>query len=178
MQGKKGLYLIAALGLPIFVFLFLKFCGRNEFNVEPLFQAGSIEVAGDCEFNYQIPYTISDSVFNRYQIGKTLFSVITFTDTLRNPMIQQVNEELKSDSVTFFNVVNENAFLTKNSETNLNLVEEVQFDFDKQCIFLLKEPFNTVLVNNSGVIYGQYNSRDRYEVDRLLAELLILLKKY
>lgn len=178
MQGKKVMYLLAALGLPIFVFLFLKFCGRNEFNVEPLFQEGIIEPMGDCERSYKTPYAISDSVFAQYKIAETTFTVIAFTDTLRNPMIQQLSEELKSDSVTFFNVVNENTFLTKNSDQNLSLVSNDQFNHDGECIFLLKEPFNTVLVNQNGVIYGQYDSRDRYEVDRLLAELLILLKKY
>ena len=48
----------------------------------------------------------------------------------------------------------------------------------KQCIFFLKEPFNLVLVDRRGTIRGEYVTNDREDVDRLLTEIAIILKKY
>ena len=47
-----------------------------------------------------------------------------------------------------------------------------------KCIFILEEPFDVALVDNKGRIRGQYNSADREEVDRLITELAILIRKY
>jgi hypothetical protein len=48
----------------------------------------------------------------------------------------------------------------------------------KKCVFLLKEPFDLVMVDRAGVIRGQYTSNDREEVDRLIMEITIILKRY
>jgi hypothetical protein len=47
----------------------------------------------------------------------------------------------------------------------------------KSCVLLLSSPNDIVLFNNQGIIYGQYSSDDRDEIDRLIIELAIILKK-
>ena len=42
----------------------------------------------------------------------------------------------------------------------------------------MREQFDLVLLDNEGTIRGQYVSDDREEMDRLITELSILLKKY
>jgi hypothetical protein len=48
----------------------------------------------------------------------------------------------------------------------------------KECVFFLREPFDVVLVDRRGVIRGQYAASDRDEMDRMITEITILLKKY
>ena len=48
MLNKKTLFLFLALVLPIGIFLFLKFFGRNEFSVEPLYTRVYPEVTEGC----------------------------------------------------------------------------------------------------------------------------------
>jgi hypothetical protein len=52
------------------------------------------------------------------------------------------------------------------------------FDQAKKCVFFLKDPYDLVLVDNKGLIRGQYVSHDREETDRLITEIDIILKKY
>src|SRR5690606_26275936 len=48
----------------------------------------------------------------------------------------------------------------------------------RKCVFFLQEPFDVVLVDRRGAIRGQYDSKDRDEIDRLITEATIILKKY
>ncbi|HYG19437.1 MAG TPA: hypothetical protein VD816_10935, partial [Ohtaekwangia sp.] len=48
----------------------------------------------------------------------------------------------------------------------------------RSCIFFLKEPFDVVLVDRKGRIRGEYDADDRDEIDRLITEITIILKKY
>ncbi len=176
MKGKKIIYLLLALVLPILIFVFLKKFGHNEFTVVSLFQNKSLDKINDCGVDYQFPYTVEDSVLAYYGIGED-YTVLIFSDTSRMPLIQLVKEQVKKDPIKFVTVLNENSFLTSESKGNI-IVSEERFFHDKKCSFLLTEPLNVVLVDMEGTIYGQYNSQDRDEADRLWAELLILLKKY
>jgi len=48
----------------------------------------------------------------------------------------------------------------------------------KTCIFLLKKPYDVVLIDRKGLIRGQFVSDNREEIDRLITEVDIILKKY
>jgi hypothetical protein len=48
----------------------------------------------------------------------------------------------------------------------------------KDCVFFLKEPYNSVLIDDQKRIRGYYKLGDRAEMDRLEVELKILLKEY
>lgn len=174
----KGVYLVAALVLPILVFLFLKFFGHNEFAVAPLFQQTMVDAPTDCDIVYAAPYAIPDSVMIRYGLQEKTFSVILFTDTLRSPMVAQTAAEFKKEDVEFKIVADENSFLVDKQEKYLSLLSEQQFEKEKHCVFLLKDPFDMVLVDKHGVMFGQYDSHDREEIDRLVAELLIVFKRF
>jgi hypothetical protein len=50
--------------------------------------------------------------------------------------------------------------------------------YRKKCIFLMNDTNDLLLLDRKGIIRGHYLSSDREEVDRLITEVTILLKKY
>lgn len=57
-------------------------------------------------------------------------------------------------------------------------LEEEKKNFLKTCILLIKRPHSIVLIDNENRIRGYYDADDRDELDRLKAEINIILKKY
>lgn len=158
MQGKKALYLSLALLLPVGVFVFLKIFGKNEFEVPALYQTAVPVVSPSCGGNYQAPYKIPDSVMTRLSSHKrAALYVIYYTDEIQS----RITQEITYDEVAFIN--------SKTLGVNNSL---------KECVLLIPGDEDLVVVDSEGKIRGYYASDDREEVDRLLLEVEILLKKY
>jgi hypothetical protein len=162
MSGKKFLLLVLALVLPVCIFLFLKFFGKNEFNVEPMFQ-DSVGVPRVCDAKYIFPYVIPDSIRQQLQIDKSKLTVVVLSDPKEKfgSQAKRIEEEFSSDPVqiTWWNDANSLAIM-------------------KQCVFLMDDQSTVVLLDQSGSIRGQYDGTSLDEADRLLVEMKILLKKY
>lgn len=160
---KKNIFLFLALVLPILIFVFLRLFGKNEFVVKPLFTEMNSEVPEGC-FAVSFPYHVSDSVMRQLNVGEDSLVLVLFGELTEEGKIQvnRVMDEISKDGIQ---MIRYPALGTK----------VLQW---KRCIFLLKEPFDLVLVDKSGLIRGQYTSSDREEIDRLLMELTIILKKY
>ena len=75
-RGSKGILLFLALLLPICIFLFLKFFGKNEFAVEPLFTEG--KASDETCFPVSYPYVVSDSVMKDYPLGNDSLLLLYF----------------------------------------------------------------------------------------------------
>ncbi|MBL7856080.1 MAG: hypothetical protein JNM57_00210 [Cyclobacteriaceae bacterium] len=160
---KKILYLFAALLLPVLVFVFLKFFGKNEFNVDPLFVHDLPINQSGCSVP-QLPYHIPDSVLNQFSVGEEGLMLFLFA-----PQDGEIKRNLNRVSSDFPSLT---------SSLILKDVSDDQTQFLKKCIFFLSEPFNLVLVDSSGTIRGQYKAHDREDTDRLVTELTIILKQY
>jgi len=161
MNRKKALFLFLALLLPVFVFLFLKMFGKNEFAVPPLYTEIYPEVPAGCAPVNTLPYRIADSVKTQLPFGNDSLVLVTFgklTTEAKNQM-KRIQEKFPADRVAF----------TQLGDT-LNTW--------KTCVFFLKPPFDQVLVDRTGLIRGQYTAADLDEADRLITELTIILKKY
>jgi hypothetical protein len=159
-SSGKGVYLFLALLLPICVFLFLRFFGKNEFTVEPLFYKKGPEAT--C-FPISYPYTIPDSVTTRFPMENDSLLLLYFGDR-NEESVRQRNRAQQAFATYPIKSVD-----ADNSETS---------NYRKKCIFLLKEPSDLVLLDRKGTIRGQYVSADREDVDRLITEVTIILKKY
>jgi len=159
---SKFIYLFLALLLPGVIFVFLKLFGRNEFAVEPLYQS-TAPVAPGC-VQVQAPYYVPDSVLSQLNFRTDSLVAIVFHEKSDEGIAQlnRVKEEVKGDPIHLVTIDS----ITARTESW------------KQCSFFLKEPFNTVLVDYKGRIRGEYTMRDRKEIDRLLTEITIILKKY
>jgi len=162
MLIKKIIFLFLALGLPTCIFLFLKFFGKNEFNVQPLYSTEYPAIEAGCPA-VKIPYSVADSVMIQLPFENADLLLLKFGSQGSESanQIRRIQEEFTNDPVKLF-------VPTDTQQTTTW----------RRCVFFLKEPFDLVLVDRQGVIRGQYTSNDREEVDRLVTELSILLKKY
>jgi hypothetical protein len=164
MKGFKFTLLALAFLLPISIFFFLRFFGKNQFDVEPLFQEPRTApgIQGCDSVSY--PYVIAEMK----QLGVPLvdsLTVVHFSDDATvMKELARVEEEFRGSS---FAIVPDN-MLTPDSVLSRS----------KTCIFLMKPPVNTVLVDNRGRIRGQYDLTDLDEADRLIVEMKIILNQY
>jgi hypothetical protein len=160
MKGKQFIYLFAALLLPACVFIFLKIFGKNEFAVEPLFVTSSPEIPAGCD-SVNIPYHVPDTVMKSLDFKNDSLVLVVFgsLDKVAEGQLKRVDEEFGGDPIRKINII----------------VDHAQW---RSCVFFLKEPFTLALVDYRGRIRGQYDPDDREDIDRLLTELTIILKKY
>jgi hypothetical protein len=163
MKGNKVIFLFLAFLLPVLIFLFLKFFGKNEFVVEPLYITEAPEVPSGCA-PVSIPYHVPDSVKNSLTLENDTLTLLVFgkPDKEALTQLERVDEEFAGDAI------------------HKKIIGQADPEYTslKQCIFFLKEPFDIVLVDRRGTIRGQYVNNDREDIDRLLTEIAIILKKY
>jgi hypothetical protein len=158
--GKKSVLLFIGLLLPVLVFLFLKYLGKNEFDV-PLPHSASVEPPIGCNFEYKIPYTLPDSVIGSAIPRYENLLVLIFTPN-RNQLAQMLVENFGTEVKIAEN-------FGRDSVNTATL---------KRCLLLMPDNADIVVVDRVKRIRGYYASGDRDEVDRLKAELAILLKRY
>ncbi len=162
-MNKKSIFLFLALILPVLIFVFLKFFGKNEFAVKPLFTESNTEIPEGC-LPITFPYHIQDSVLRQLGFKNDSLVVVLFGEPNEEAKIQinRIMDEISNDGIR----------MVRFSISSEKVLQR------KKCVFLLTEPFDLVLVDRSGLIRGQYTSADREEVDRLLTEITIILKRY
>jgi hypothetical protein len=163
MLNKKTLFLFLAFVLPIGIFLFLRFFGKNEFSVQPLYANEYPEIMEGCTAVENLPYAIPDSVLLRLPLNNKELVLLKFgdQDTESANQLRRIEEQFSNEPVVL-----------------MTMPAGSKSDYWKRCVFFLKEPLDLVLIDRSGVIRGQYNSSRREEIDRLITELSIILKKY
>jgi hypothetical protein len=164
MSGKKALFLFLAFMLPVCVFLFLKIFGKNEFAVQPMFQKElpkNISGCGDVHLPYKLGKKIVDEIFSKND------SLVLIYFRRENPVKESLNQMRRIEKLIRDYPMKTAAFEASSSLSN-----------DKRCVFLVKDPYDLVLVDHHGLIRGQYVSYDLDEMDRLLTEVDIILKKY
>ena len=190
MSGfKKVLFLFLALLLPVAVFVFLKLFGRNQFEVQPLFQDG-VESSTLCKsYTYNTPYTIPDSMLAKLEWnGNDSITLIIFDDKdqdnriKKHSQIERITEEFKSEKLKVLCLVDSGQSQWLNNVRErlkiLELSDEVLVA-TKNCVFLVKESDNAVIIDSKKRIRGQYNLHDLEDADRLFVhELNILFKRY
>ncbi len=164
-MNRKIIFLLLALALPVLVFVFLKFFGKNEFVVEPLYQTAELKLPLDCA-GIKFPYFISDSVYSFLKRGHE-------TDSLLVILYESRAKDVKASADQLIRVQESFQF-----GTGLGLKRIAMEDKSIACSLLLQSSLDLVLVDAKKRIRGQYNSNDRDEVDRLMTELDIILKRY
>lgn len=164
MKGKKIIYLILALLLPGTIFVFLKLFGRNEFQV-PVLHENSIPRRGDnCDFTYNIPYRVADSVIRAVDPEKDdSVYVFNFDNSLDDAM-NRISVEFRNDPVTVVNTA--------------DLPPKFDAGVLRECVLLMNFDTAVAMLDSRNRIRGYYEASDRDEVDRIIVEIKILLKKY
>ena len=163
MKSTKALFLFLALILPICIFLFLKFFGRNEFDVKPLFWDYPPVADSSCP-EVVVPYVVHDSIRSQLAFGNDSLVVIAF------------NDETDIDAANQFKRIKDE---TANLHIGLlTLSGSERHLFWKNCVLFLKRPADMAVVDRRGRLRGQYILADREDVDRFLTEVSIILKRY
>lgn len=162
---KKFVYLFLALLVPGLIFVFLKFAGSNRFDI-PVYPVEGKSLYSPCAGEISGPYFIPDSAWRVLPDKDKPAHVVMFP--VRNLNADEtasaVTEEIGSPVV--FSLAQSWA------------LDSVLLNRWKTCVFLLQDPWQSVLVDNQGRIRGQYDLRKREETDRLRVEIKILIESY
>lgn len=156
MKLKKPILLFLALLLPACIFVFLKKFGKNEFDVPAFYQTEKPAAPSDCSSNYELPYRVPANLMSELKSAATKPLYLVSYSEMEN--LSRVRENYGPD---------------------IAMVRGAQLLHDsRRCIFFMKDYQDVVLLDEGGNIRGYYTSTDREDVDRLLLELDILLKRY
>jgi hypothetical protein len=158
-MNKKILYLFLALALPVLVFLFLKYFGKNEFDIPVYYTEGIGDSAVICKIKSKGQYYVSDSVLNKWNWKKGTAILVSAVPEKETNELNEFVKEAQFDGLQLLSL--------SDNEKNL-----------KDCVLFLREPWNAVLIDAQKRIRGYYKIGYRDEMDRLEVELKILLKKY
>jgi hypothetical protein len=162
MQKKKILFLFLALIFPVLVFVFLKFFGRNEFEV-PVLHKDSVGV-NNCGVKYATPYLLPDSIAELvFSVGNAQLYLLNFSSD--EAVLKRLGEELNTNDLKLIN-------------PSVNLSSLKDQEFIRRCVLLVPEGHDMVLIDSLKQIRGYYNSQNLDEVDRLIMEVKIILKQY
>ncbi len=163
-MNKKLLYLIIALVLPSSVFVFLKLTGRNQFDIPVYYSTGIDSLSTICNNDYSKPYVLNDSVLNKLKWVEKECSLFVLADS-NQPEINRLNGIFEEKEYAIYSV----------AKLQLDSISSWRW---KNCAFIAKEKINIVLVDKQKRIRGYYTIGSREEMDRLIVEMKILLKKY
>lgn len=177
-MNKKSLYLFLALALPGLIFVFLKFFGKNEFEVPVYFSEG-LKADSICNVTSPGPYQIPDSVLEK--IGskkKNITRIVAVYPFIKDDLseLSRMVEKYKPEGVETI-IVSGIPTLPRTSipVTQLNYDS---FGWVVTCGLRVQEPWSVVLVDSKNQTRGYYDGSRRDEMDRLDLEMSIVLKKY
>lgn len=161
---RKGIFLFVALLLPVGVFIFLKFFGRNEFEVPLLYQHELPPNAAQYGIT-KLPYTVGQDVLDSMRIpaGDSIVLVL-FGDISPEKAVQIKRVEAEFGLPVYWYTVSDTAESLRRSW--------------KQTVFFLDSNQDLAIVDTKGRIRGQYQLSKRDDVDRLITELTIIFKQY
>lgn len=177
-MNKKILYLFLALALPGLIFVFLKFFGKNEFEVPIYYQEG-LPKDSVCHASSSELYQVPDSVFLKINsITKNTTRVIAVYPFIKDDLseLKRIAGKYQADNVETI-IVSGIPNLPKSNLTVAPLNYE-SFGWVVTCGLWVREPWSVVLVDDKNQIRGYYDGSRRDEMDRMDLELSILLKKY
>lgn len=162
---KKGFYLAIALFLPVFIFMFLRFFGKNQFDIPVYFQNGVADIAKECGGDYTKPYHVPDSVMGlaRQEESTRATLIVLDSSSQLTTNLKRLWNDFEKDEVAILNLENYSSHRLAKW---------------KQCVLMAEESWTVVLVDDDKRIRGYYNPVSLEETDRMLVELKILLKKY
>jgi len=172
---RKTIFLFLALLLPVLIFIFLHYFGKNEFTVPILYESSAEGIPSDCEREYNFPYQV-ESV-NAILSGPT---VVLFASGLTQKEYNDVKFQLGRLKGEF----GENApgilslrQVGDTPEANDIALDSLNYLEEQKCVFLAGVN-RLVLVDENRYIRGLYKDASLKEIDRLILELKIIKKQF
>jgi len=154
----KKIILFVALPLPILVFIFLKFFGKNEFEVPVYWSEGvqrNVPVCGQ----YAAPYILPDSALTDLGWRKDKATLIVLNESGIKNNLQRIQD------------------LFEPGDYHTLTLTDASYEV-KTCLLLAGDTSRVVMIDDQKRIRGYYTPTSGKETDRLAVELRILLKQY
>ncbi len=158
-MNKKIIYLLVALALPGLIFIFLKIFGKNHFDIPVYYKNGISGSLKECSWSNRGQYILPDSVLSAFGYKNNIDCLFVEATEVNNKEVAQVRK----------------SFGRQLQIISLDGIEPNRLNRIKKCVFLLKEPWKAVLVDNQKRIRGYYAFTNLEETDRLNVEIEILL---
>ena len=152
--------------LPGMIFVLLKYAGKNEFNIPVYYEEGVGTLPSGCEPPYDKPYRLPE-------IMMRIADPFHETNLLIFPNKGLDFDKIQSDINGEFGI---GTVWVKDAV--VLFPDSAAYTRSKECIFLVNDPWQSVLFDNDRRIRGYYDLRLREEEDRLRVELKILQKRY
>lgn len=173
---RKGLLLFLALLLPVIIFLFLHFFGKNEFDVPVLYQTAE-DLPVNCEIEGALPYVVKSD-----KVDVSAGAVVLFSSGLSNEMLDDALFQLSRLQDEFGTDAPRVIVLHKSGDELVGIENEIvldvlDYEHQQQCVFLT-ESNRIVLIDTEAHIRGLYPDASLKEIDRLILELKIIFKQY
>lgn len=189
-MGKKGVFLFLLIALPVLIFLFLKFFGRNEFTIPVYYEEGITDsLATPCLEQTNIQYVVKNNLIEMGEID------IVHFERMDGPVLKTRLEELErvqdvfasDESIKLKTFLNQETIkatditdydqriLFNENFWKINALDSSAWSHLKMCDMVMSELDNrVVLIDKENRIRGYYNILEREETDRLILELRIL----
>jgi len=162
-MNKKIIFLFLALALPLLIFGFLKYFGKNKFDIPVYYKKGTADVAHECAPSTEGQYFVPDSLLTAIRWkGRAVLIGVGLDKTERSDIDQLVQRMHAADLQV----------------ADLDQFGPARLNGWKKCVLFLETPWKVVLIDDKKQIRGYYAPSTREEVDRLGIELDILLKRY
>ncbi len=172
-KSSKLIALLLILALPVFIFLFLKFFGRNEFTIDTFYETGVPADTLGCTYTNEAPYRVKLS----QQVNGISLVLLDGGEKLmssadRNNMIRRIQQN-KPEGVNLFIYYNKDLGAPTPMEGVYYVPKSPDSWRTLRCSFVTSEDKQFILLDKQQKIRGYYGL-DLEEVDRLLVELEIL----
>lgn len=137
--------------------------GRNEFNVPALHQDSIPVRSVDCHIRHTTPYRVADSVMAHIKGNANDSLFVVYFDATPGEAMERLSVEFQADALAIIPAPD---------------VGAADMSFLKTCILLMEKEMSVALIDHNNRIRGYYDGADRDDVDRLIVEIKIILKKY
>jgi hypothetical protein len=172
---RKTILLFLALLLPVLVFVFLHYFGKNEFTVPILYKSFNEGVPSDCGVDYKYPYKVeSENIALTVPIVVLFASGMTqeeFNDTMFQ--LSRLKDEFGENAPVIFSFAQVRDAL----ENHDVVLDSANYEAEQRCRFLAGAN-RLVLVDENRHIRGLYADASLKEMDRLILELKIINKQF
>jgi hypothetical protein len=154
----KKIILFVALPLPVLVFIFLKYFGKNEFDIPVYYSEGVNRELPGCK-SYPTPYVLPDSALNAWGWTGARATLIVLNEKgIENNLARIADLFEPGDYATL-------------------KVKDAPYEV-KACMLLAGDTSRVVLIDDKKQIRGYYTPTYDKERNRLGVEIRILLKQY
>ena len=169
-NSRKIIFLFLALLLPVLIFVFLKYFGKNEFNIPIYYQTSFYKADKHCTDSIAIPYQIPSNC----PVVIEGVTVVSFNEATDNALFQLTR--IRSSFRDKLNV--KNIVLGKDASAEDRTVLDTAMYTLAKCHFMIHGDSTTVLVDGKRRIRGYYDIQSLKDVDRLIMEVKILIDQY